>query len=316
MLNINGKKWNDIKTVDIQETLKNIEESYFFEFKSDGVDNKSIAKEISALANSYGGYIFLGIGNDKSIEGCDKWNEEKITSVIHDSITPTPSFDVKKFDLNGKTVYVIRIDEGSNPPYIRNDGNIFERLSSSSCKIVSSEKLNQLFLKKKTEIHEIEEKITLSSVDETIENMYGYFDLGFALTVRNRDSFIERFDSLDINKMIDEVVLKPDGIGVTKTNDSVILSFKISTYKGNGKEMGVPSNANDFIEIMNDGSIRLRCLFIRYGGTGFELDMNKIGSQSGGFSFKLGELGHKFTQRIWEEIREINPIKQIGRAHV
>lgn len=58
-------------------------ESFFFEFKSDDEEPNKLVKEISALANTYGGYIFLGVNNDKSIGGCEKWTEQRIHTMIH-----------------------------------------------------------------------------------------------------------------------------------------------------------------------------------------------------------------------------------------
>ena len=96
MLLINGKSWNVLSNEDVLNAINEIEESFFFEFKEDGVKPSKLIEEISAFANTYGGYIFLGVADDKTIVGCKEWNEQRIFSVIHDSISPTPSFDVKK----------------------------------------------------------------------------------------------------------------------------------------------------------------------------------------------------------------------------
>ena len=104
MIGINNKNWDELQFSDIEELLAEIDENFFFEFKSDDVNPQKLIKEISAFANTYGGYILLGVDDDKTISGCDSWNEQRIHTTIHDSITPTPIFDVKKFiyDLNYK----------------------------------------------------------------------------------------------------------------------------------------------------------------------------------------------------------------------
>ena len=94
------------------------------------------------FANTYGGYIFLGITDKKDITGCVKWTEERIHNVIYNNITPTPDFDVQQFHIDGNTVFIIKIEEGSMPPYITSDGKIFERVSSSSMPIKDSAKLS------------------------------------------------------------------------------------------------------------------------------------------------------------------------------
>ena len=103
MININNKRWDKITARDIQKVLSGTDdESFFFEFKSDDEEPNKLVKEISALANTYGGYIFLGVNNDKSIGGCEKWTEQRIHTSIHDSLTPTPNFDVRRFKIEGK----------------------------------------------------------------------------------------------------------------------------------------------------------------------------------------------------------------------
>lgn len=150
MVNINGKEWTDLTPADIQASISEIDfdESFYFELKDDQVSPKKLMEEVSALANTFGGYIFLGVTNEKQIEGCTAWNEQRIHTTLHDSITPTPSFDVKKFTFDTRVVYVIKIDEGSEPPYITNSGKIYERLSSGSFAIKDSSKLSQIYNKR------------------------------------------------------------------------------------------------------------------------------------------------------------------------
>ena len=126
MININGKEWSDLSPSDIQAVISEIDfdESFYFELKRDEVQPKKIAEEVSAFANSFGGYIFLGVSDDKEIEGCSSWNEQRIHTMMHDCITPTPSFDVKRFSFGPKAVYVIKIDEGSEPPHVPNRGQM------------------------------------------------------------------------------------------------------------------------------------------------------------------------------------------------
>ena len=126
MININNKSWSKLRFSDIEKLLSSSDdENFFFEFKADDETPQKLVKEISAFANTYGGYVLLGINDDKTIGGCTKWSEQRIHTTIHDSMTPTPNFDVRKFKSNGRTIFVIKIEEGTMPPYITNKGQIF-----------------------------------------------------------------------------------------------------------------------------------------------------------------------------------------------
>lgn len=150
MININDKQWNKLRLTDIQKLLEqDDDETFFFEYKNDDVTPKKVIEEISAFANTYGGYILLGIDDDKNISGCTKWTEQRIHTTIHDSITPIPNFDIKKFKTKDNAIiFVIRIEEGTTPPYITNTGKVYERVSSGSFPIKDSTKLTQLYYKR------------------------------------------------------------------------------------------------------------------------------------------------------------------------
>ena len=61
--------------------------------------------------------------------------------------------------IDGKTVLVIKIEEGPLPPYITTDGKICERVSSGSMLIKDSAKLSQLYAKHKDQLRRLENKI-------------------------------------------------------------------------------------------------------------------------------------------------------------
>ena len=150
VVNINGKPWEELQFKDVQDYLSDPDsnENCFFEYKIDKVEPAKLVKEISAFANTYGGYIFLGVDDNKNIIGCTAWDEQRIHITIHNGITPTPQFDVKRFSADDKIIYVIKIEEGAMPPYITNKGDICERVSSGSCVVTESGKLNQMYHKR------------------------------------------------------------------------------------------------------------------------------------------------------------------------
>ena len=262
MVNINGKEWTDLTPADIQASISEIDfdESFYFELKDDQVSPKKLMEEVSALANTFGGYIFLGVTNEKQIEGCTAWNEQRIHTTLHDSITPTPSFDVKKFTFDTRVVYVIKIDEGSEPPYITNSGKIYERLSSGSFAIKDSSKLSQIYNKREQLLWKMEQKISIPPITQKIDNVYGYIDIGFSLVVSDIKAVLDAINGVCLKKITQE-------IGGEITSPSFNLSYIgnsiVYTPGGLSTPFGhMPAHTNNFIEIMADGSARMRILLI------------------------------------------------------
>ena len=208
MININNKRWDKLTARDIQKALSgNDDESFFFEFKSDDEDPSKLVKEISALANTYGGYIFLGVNDDKSVGGCKKWTEQRIHTTIHDSLTPTPNFDVRRFKIEGKTVFVIKVEEGTLPPYITGKGAIYERLSSGSFPIKDSAKLTQLYNKRADQEARVKSKIEFGDIDVNIahtNNLCGYIDIGFSVTCSD-NTYLQKNPTIDLSAVAEKV---------------------------------------------------------------------------------------------------------------
>lgn len=265
MLNINNKSWEDLCTKDITKFLSNLEdETFFFEYKSDDESPAKLIKEISAFSNTYGGYIFLGVNDDKSIGGCKKWNEQRIHTSIHDSLTPTPTFDVKKFRPKGKTIYVIKVEEGSMPPYITNKGQIFERVSSGSFPINDSGKLAQLYNKRQDQLTKIQRKIELSEIrldSSCPANLCGYIDLGFSLTCSEKTEFQKNFYKFDLTPISDYLKSIGSIFSVSRVGSSIVVSIGgASASDHNGHKTKLNDGIHNFIEIMYDGSARCRII--------------------------------------------------------
>ena len=260
MVNINGKEWTKLAPLDIQSVLsaQDFDESFYFEFKDDRVSSKKITEEVSAFANTFGGYIFLGISDNKQIEGCTSWDEQKIHTTIHDSITPTPSFDIKKFTFGTNIIYVIRIDEGAEPPYITNSGKIYERLSSGSFTVKDSSKLSQIYNKKEQLLAKMESKISIPPVPKNTSNIYGYIDTGFCLISSDVQIALDTFKNIDLNPIAKELVDTTPSFNLSHIGNSIIYTpGGLSTQQGH-----LPAHTNNFLEIMCDGSARMRILLI------------------------------------------------------
>ena len=118
----------------------------------------------------------MGVSDDKSVSGCTKWNEQRIHTVVHDSLFPSPSLDVKKFVIEGKKVYVIKIEEGSMPPYVTSKGGIYHRIGSGSTPIQDSGKLTELYNKRQDYISRVRNKIEIPPLEKDADlpnNIFG-----------------------------------------------------------------------------------------------------------------------------------------------
>lgn len=260
MININGKEWVALEPADIEAVIseQDTDESFYFEFKDDKVSTKKLMEEISAFANTFGGYVFIGVTNAKKIDGCVEWNEQRIHTTLHDSITPTPSFDVRRFSCNTGVVYVIKIDEGAEPPYITSGGKIYERLSSGSFPIKDSVRLSQIYNKREQLLSKMERKISIPPATEKSNNIYGYIDIGFALVTSDVNKALNAYNKVDLKAIAKKICVKMHDFNLAYIGNSIVYTpGGVSTTNGQ-----LPAHTNNFLEIMTDGSARMRILLL------------------------------------------------------
>ena len=262
MINIRGRQWNELTAVDIEKAIEENDESFFFEYKEDAVQPKKLIEEISAFANTYGGYIFVGVADDKKITGCSQWNEQRIHITIHESMSPVPSCDIKRFVLSGnKVVFVIKVDEGLEPPYMTSKGTIYERLSSGSFAIKDSSKLTQMYFKREDQLRKIANKLKIPFTQEKVGNIYGYIDVGFDLRTTNIDLMMNKFYEFDIQDYLKKEAEKgnSDGHHITRCGNTIVFHMGgLSTERG-----ALPAHVNNFVEYMADGSVKFRTLIMK-----------------------------------------------------
>ncbi len=139
--------------IEIFRMIENDENSYV-EFKDDRVSNRDLAEEIIALSNHKGGYIFLGVSDDKQIVGLTRDdNEERIMNICDDSVFPTVFPTYYETKIGDSKIAVIELEVGSNKPYCIpkgqqkkfNPDEIYIRQGSKSRKLRSRDELQRLF---------------------------------------------------------------------------------------------------------------------------------------------------------------------------
>ena len=294
MVNINSKPWEELQFKDVQDYLSDPDsnENCFFEYKIDKVEPAKLVKEISAFANTYGGYIFLGVDDNKNIVGCTAWNEQRIHITIHNGITPTPQFDVKCFSADDKIIYVIKIEEGAMPPYITNKGDICERVSSGSCVVTESGKLNQMYHKRADQILHIKSQIELPEVEaaKLPNNVFGYWDFGFSVVTSEQTNLQKNFYTIDLEPIAKYLREINPEFSITRVGYSYVFGMGSATVRTqNGKVVPTAAGVHDFMEIMLDGSVRGRLLLIATPETA-DVDITSLFYYSSSFLRKVYSL--------------------------
>lgn len=139
---LSTKPINEISFQDVVEFCSELnKENLFLEYKSEFPSNNSLAKEISAFANTNGGLLIIGVDDVDSIprapfEGFtpDQTNyEQKIEQILISRVKPPLFPQVKVTEqIDGKIFIVIRISESDITPHIIDTNKIYIRTGESS----------------------------------------------------------------------------------------------------------------------------------------------------------------------------------------
>lgn len=177
--NLNGEDipFDEIEYNDLSQ-LSNADEGYKIEYKGDFGDKvkKKLPKVICSFANCTGGWLFIGVDNNKQIVDIEKPNGEVELSIIN-IIKPYVDLEVAnlikaRFIENpnkiGWGVIAVYIKEGLHPPYISN-GSIFVR-SGAQSEPIPAERSTVDYLYKKCERSSI---LLLKSIEDgKLKNNY------------------------------------------------------------------------------------------------------------------------------------------------
>ena len=142
-----------LNEIEISKLIENGENS-FVEFKQDSASNRNLAEEIIAFTNHKGGFLFLGISDDRQPVGLTRQdNEERIMNICDDLIFPTVYPSYFETTVSDTKIAVIEIEVGSNKPYCIpkgperkfNPDEIYIRQGSKTRKLRNRDELQRLF---------------------------------------------------------------------------------------------------------------------------------------------------------------------------
>lgn len=320
MLNINNKRWFELNNEDVGTFLKAFtgevdnDENFFFEFKDADVKNQKITNEVCAFANTYGGYIFIGVSDNKDIVGCGEWSEERIQNLICDSITPLPSYDIRKFILDGKSLVIVKVDEGSRPPYITNKGEIFERVSSGCRKLVNSDRLSAIYRKTQEQQTRIEQRLKFEPINiqrkDFPNNIVAIVDMGFEIITNDYLNFYKDFFSYKLDDILDK--FSEEGISsLFRVGNTLVASYgNVTRNSGNEEsEIMLQAGINNCMVIYPDGAVKTRCILIAKEDDSVKIDtvISSMSAYRGLYEFLFPDLWGKFVYA--SKYEQLNVIK-------
>ena len=265
MININKKEWNEVSFYDVEQFItKEENERFFFEYKSDSVKNDKVAKEISSFANTFGGYLIIGVDDDGTVGKCTEWNEERVHSVVHDNLSPTPIIDIKNLSSGDKSFIIVRVEEGDRPPYITSKGYIYKRVSSGSYPINDSADLNSLLRKAEYKERKVAAKIEKDDsiiVSTMPSNLCAYVDIGFSLVSNQQLSLEKNFFKLDLKKTVEAIKKVASPCTISRVGNTVLISIGETITSNNSREnMLLNAGIGHFLEVHPDGSAFYRIM--------------------------------------------------------
>lgn len=320
MLNINNKRWFELNNEDVGTFLKAFtgevdnDENFFFEFKDADVKNQKITNEVCAFANTYGGYIFIGVSDNKDIVGCGEWSEERIQNLICDSITPLPSYDIRKFIIDGKSLVIVKVDEGSRPPYITNKGEIFERVSSGCRKLVNSDRLSAIYRKTQEQQTRIEQRLKFEPINiqrkDFPNNIVAIVDMGFEIITNDYLNFYKDFFSYKLDDILDK--FSEEGISsLFRVGNTLVASYgNVTRNSGNEEsEIMLQAGINNCMVIYPDGAVKTRCILIAKEDDSVKIDtvISSMSAYRGLYEFLFPDLWGKFVYA--SKYEQLNVIK-------
>lgn len=262
--------------------LREVPEGWHIEYKREAVKAIDFAKAIAAMANTYGGWIFVGV--------CEKTKEhptadafvgiakselrstiEKIRNGVANSVNPAPHYAVKVINgpsdelqlIESNAILVIEVRQSPTAPHLLSDGRVYRRVADSSQPTYETDRhfMDQLFRRREVIDKSTEEWVNRDPRFSEDELELGYLRLMFQVDPwMLNDPFFgathhevkqilnaKRPTWYDFN--LDSVFQKPNGFFCrqTKGNDPSQIGLTLSFSRELAGELLVPLATTNFI---------------------------------------------------------------------
>ncbi len=154
------KDATDLTIDDLREKLSDVPEGFYREYKGPDTirDNAAIAKAIAAFANTYGGWLFIGLDTDDDNKPLlqnppgisrDDAGTERIQQIAS-GLSPGPHLACVRIPVSedeaSNVILGIYVEESDDPPLVRrSDGKIYVRDDNVSRPIKDKAELDRLY---------------------------------------------------------------------------------------------------------------------------------------------------------------------------
>ncbi|MYA06257.1 MAG: ATP-binding protein, partial [Caldilineaceae bacterium SB0664_bin_22] len=177
--------------------LRDVSEGWYVEYKSQIVRQNVLAKTISSFANQHGGWLILGIIEDRTTHVAGTFpgipnNQvqgglESLRNASKDTVHPSVFFEHRIFEgpidaiglAENRSLIVVQIPQGPSTPYVHNDGRIYRRIADSSNPKPETDRatLDLLFQRGVQSRSRLEEYITRNPAVSQAEDRIPYLHL-------------------------------------------------------------------------------------------------------------------------------------------
>ena len=171
-----------METVELLEIVGRGEDSRH-QFKADATNAVSLASEMVAFANSGGGMIFVGVGDDGTIQALNSPDVHRINQLIGNAASshmrPAINPVTENVPVATGVVIVVTIPDGIAKPYMDNTGAIWVKSGSDKRRVTAREEMQRMFQAAQL-VHADEVPVPGSSIaDVDLDYFRRFYSVGY-----------------------------------------------------------------------------------------------------------------------------------------
>ena len=151
------KGLRELSPSDLQD-LTGVHEGWYVEYKRQAITQGDLSKSLSAFANQYGGWLFIGVAENRETNTAESFpgiptssipaELERLRNAAKDTVRPSIFYEHIVIDgpvdsiglADGKSIIVVNIPQGADTPYFHTNGRIYRRVGDSSTPVHISDR--------------------------------------------------------------------------------------------------------------------------------------------------------------------------------